>query len=256
MVPYPVGALVSWCEACVHPIDGTLDTTSFSTQSEFNRSAMGPFDWVCLAFAACIAAFTLVGEYRDIRLCSVAIVRAGRLLSPRMRIALIMLGGLRRWCFLPGLIVPLIMIPLAKGGDALNVCFNTVALLFLGEIDNVAYSVGLSERVRARVDVSGRIRLTDDEAQALDKAKTAHIVLIVLTILIGVSLPTWEGVFLGFPAFCIGGSVEAWTSPPADGEEINAGGKALCIAKVWLRGMVGLGLFGGFTFGAFWIGGL
>ena len=37
-------------------------------------------------------------------------------------------------------------------GDALSVCFNTVAILFLAEVDNVIFQVALPEEVRARVE--------------------------------------------------------------------------------------------------------
>ena len=49
-----------------------------------------------------------------------------------------------------------------KGGDALSVCFNTIALLFLCEVDNVTYAILLSERVRSRVEANGmRVEIGD-----------------------------------------------------------------------------------------------
>jgi hypothetical protein len=73
-----------------------------------------------------------------------------------------------------------------KGGDALSVCFNTIAIVFLMEMDNMAFSLGLSERVRARVENAGRVDLNDAEAVALVRMKVVHATLIVALVVYGV----------------------------------------------------------------------
>ncbi len=45
-----------------------------------------------------------------------------------------MLGGVRRWVFLPTLVQAVPTLVHLKGGDALSVCFNTIAILFLTEV--------------------------------------------------------------------------------------------------------------------------
>jgi hypothetical protein len=40
----------------------------------------------------------------------------------------------RRWLFLPTLMMVVPFLVLAKGSDALSVCFNTTAILFLTEV--------------------------------------------------------------------------------------------------------------------------
>ena len=71
---------------------------------------------------------------QDIALCAVAIEHAGAKLSHGSRLALALLGGVRRWVFLPTLVVAVPFLVLLKGGDALSVCFNTIAILFLTEV--------------------------------------------------------------------------------------------------------------------------
>lgn len=61
-----------------------------------------------------------------------------------------------------------------------------MAILFLCEIDNVTYSVALSEGARAQVEEFGRVKLGDTEAQAFARSKNVHVVLIVADVLIGV----------------------------------------------------------------------
>ena len=75
-----------------------------------------------------------MGATQDIALCTIAIERAGDRLSPGFRIALTLLGGVRRWVFLPMPVVAIPVMVLTKGGDALSICFNTIAILFLTEV--------------------------------------------------------------------------------------------------------------------------
>ena len=76
---------------------------------------------------------------------------------------------------------------LARAGDALHVCLNVIAVLFLCEVDNASYMVALNERVRARVEDAGRGELSDDDLIALTRTKLSHVVAIVLCVLIAVA---------------------------------------------------------------------
>ena len=52
-----------------------------------------------------------------------------------------LLGGVRRWVFLPTLVCCIVCLVTYQGGDALSIALNTVAIIFLVEVDNVAYAV-------------------------------------------------------------------------------------------------------------------
>jgi hypothetical protein len=71
---------------------------------------------------------------QDIELCAIAIAHAGNRLSRGSGLALTLLGGVRRWMFLPALVGAVPTLVMYKGGDALSVCFNTIAILFLTEV--------------------------------------------------------------------------------------------------------------------------
>lgn len=62
------------------------------------------------------------------------------------------------------------------------ICFNAIAVLFMCEVDNICYNVGLGERVRARVEEAGRVELTDKEATSLMRSKVFHASVIMLMI--------------------------------------------------------------------------
>ena len=126
---YKAAAVTSWCEACVHPTSFHVDPMTYVSRSEANASVMATVDWLALIFASYVVGLTIAGEVKDIRLCGIAAERAGGAIAPRWRQALSLLNGIRRWVFLTafGWIVPNLVA--LKGGDALNVCFNTIAMV-------------------------------------------------------------------------------------------------------------------------------
>ena len=72
-----------------------------------------------LTTAAAQIAIIVVGELKDILLCSMAIAHA-RKLSAGWRHALIVLLGIRRWLFLPALVCTVPLLVMVEGGDALK----------------------------------------------------------------------------------------------------------------------------------------
>ena len=96
------------------------------------------------------------------------------------------------------------------------------------QIDNAAYAVGLSERVRTRVEEFGRVELRDTEAAALVRSKAVHVVLLVAAV------PTivWSGnnalvALVPFLVFWLGGVAETVARPGARAaEKIKGVGKA------------------------------
>eukprot|EP01043_Picozoa_sp_COSAG02_P083530 COSAG02_NODE_21526_length_784_cov_1.675912_2_plen_95_part_00 len=70
---------------------------------------------------------------------------------------------------------------LYRGGEALSVCFNTVALLFVCHIDRLVYYNMLPEHQKIRAN-EDRVVLGVKEEQALSVAKRTHVM--VLTVMI------------------------------------------------------------------------
>ena len=66
--------------------------------------------------------------------------------------------------------------------DAVNVCFNTIAILFMCEIDNIAYATILNEQSRARVEEAGRVDLDDSDVAALARSKAIYVSVIMVYI--------------------------------------------------------------------------
>jgi hypothetical protein len=134
---------------------------------------------------------------------------------------------------------------LSKGGDALSVCFNTVAVLFLCEIDNLVYAIGMGEKLRARVETDGRVELGEGEANALMLSKLQHVCVLVLAVPCGVWVGgnggnysvSVVGRYLPIFAFWLAGAMEAIAD--ADG----AARACKKVAKVTGRWLLGSGGF-------------
>jgi hypothetical protein len=114
---YETAAVIAWCEACVHPVDGEVNPHTGVAAGLANIAAMSPADWVALVVSALVVSLTITGELKDIRLCETAVVQAGGKIGVRTRIALKLLGSLRRRVFLPALLFTIPMLVVNQGGD-------------------------------------------------------------------------------------------------------------------------------------------
>jgi hypothetical protein len=68
---FTLAAVKTWCEACVHAIDGQVDDLTAVRLAQANVAAMGPFDWVCLVLATVVVALTIGGELKVSPICAV-----------------------------------------------------------------------------------------------------------------------------------------------------------------------------------------
>jgi hypothetical protein len=75
---------------------------------------------------------------------------------------------------------------------ALQVCLNVVGALFLLELDNVIYSHALSEKMRSHFEALHHQVLTGDDANNLEKAKLAYMLIVPVGIA-GMLLLTYLG---------------------------------------------------------------
>ena len=114
--------------------------------------------------------------------------------------------------FLPSLVATVPFVVYCRAADSLSICFNTVAVLFLCEVDNAAYWFLLGEKTRMRVEQRARVKLTDEEAARLSQSKFVHMCSITLCIIMAVVLagyvpadPFDWAYLLSYFAFWIGG---------------------------------------------------
>lgn len=130
---------INVCAGCWDAATNTFDIPD-STQSSRERNyilAMGTFDWCALWLASALVALTVVAELKDTLLCKFSLqhaVEAGQDPGKAWRFAFAAHRWVRKWLFIPALVQCVPRLIGNKGGDALNVSLNTVAVLFLAEV--------------------------------------------------------------------------------------------------------------------------
>ena len=127
---------------------------SFGVVAKDRIDSMGAQDWITLCLASLVVAFAVFAEIRDAVLCEIAL----RAISKRREVPRgwrFAIGGLnfaRYYIFLPNVVLSVAELVLNDGGNVKNVCLNTVAVLFLLEVDNMAFLHGLGERTRMEAE--------------------------------------------------------------------------------------------------------
>lgn len=79
------------------------------------------------------------------------------------------------------------------------------------EIDNIAYTMGLSETARSRVEECGHVQLSTAEAKLLVRSKMMYVFLVATSVLAGVR-PSTSGTFqimVVVFAYWVGGIADA-----------------------------------------------
>ncbi len=243
----------AWCDRCVHELTGDVDGLTAWLLPAYNIRAMGLGDYVTYIFTALVVSLTITGEQKDIKLCSYLIETWRDKLPPKARTAMVLLNFLRKWTFLPGMLLCVMLLVAVKGGDALTLCFNTVAMLFMCEIDNAAYYIGLVEAVRVRMDHVGRCHLTERQAADVWYGKAATISMLPWGLLLPLPLiQTGEQKLwivclpIPFLTYVMIAVAEAF----GPGKEPVAGAGEACkrvgaIFGRWFAGLIGFGIFVG-----------
>ena len=147
-------------------------------------------DWFALLLASLVVAFAVFAEIRDAMLCNIALrdISKRREVPRGWRYAIRGLNFARYFLLLPSIVMSVVALVHNDGGAVKHVCLNTVAVLFLLEIDNMAFSHGLGERTRMEAEehVHSGARVTEDDLQTMGLVKLICVVLIPCAIFGGV----------------------------------------------------------------------
>ena len=159
-------------------------------------------DWITLGLASMVVAFAVFAEIRDAMLVEIALrdVSERREVSRGWRFAIRGLNFARYYIMLPSIVNSVVSLVLNDGGNAKSVCLNTVAVLFLLEIDNLAFLHGLGERTRMEAEEMTGARVTEEELQTINVAKIVCILGVPGVVLAGLLggryvLKDWPGMF-------------------------------------------------------------
>lgn len=173
---YSAESVASWCDTCVHAL--TRDVSNWNEHGLFRTSlrAMSLLDvsqqrhrssdcvsvrhlllqlfssdhgvtfsqWSTVWMCSYVVGLSIVGELKDATLCTIAADRGRDKLTRGWIWALWLLGTLRVHAFLSAVLSAIPMVILCRGGEAMTVAFNTVAILFLTEVEYVGFRPQLS----------------------------------------------------------------------------------------------------------------
>ena len=226
-------APTGYCDACERADLCARNVTSADTMCHACTNAEGAFvtfeqaivdridamrrgDWMALLLASIVIACGVFGEVRDTMLCEVAVAaireRSG---APRgWRVAIALLNMLRLFGFLPCILAAVIALVHFRGASTLAICLNSVAVLFLAELDNLAFSHGLNEKARMEAEEFGRVSVTGEDSRLIDAVKLVCVLTIPAVLLGGVALRGAEGASLSpLPSMVIVMVQSVWCAP-------------------------------------------
>ena len=137
-----------------------------------------------------VVAFAVFAEIRDAMLCDIALrdISKRREVPRGWRYAIGGLNAARYFVLVPNIIRSVMKLVVNDGGRVRDICLNTVAVLFLLEVDNLAFLHGLSERARMEAEESAGAHehVTEHDLQSMDAVKLACVLSIPCAVFIGV----------------------------------------------------------------------
>ena len=164
---------------------------SFGVVAKDRIDSMGPQDWVTLCLASLVVAFAVFAEIRDAVLCEIALraISKRREVPRGWRFAIHGLSFARYFILFPKILFSVMSLVHENGGRVRDICLNTVAVLFLLEVDNMAFLHGLGERTRMEAEeyAGAHEKLTELDLQTLDAVKLVCVLAIPCAVMGGVS---------------------------------------------------------------------
>ena len=147
-------------------------------------------DWFALFLASLVVAFGVFAEIRDGMLMEIALreISKRREVPRGWRFAIHGLNFARYFILFPNILFSVMSLVHDNGGRVRDICLNTVAVLFLLEVDNLAFLHGLSERARMEAEESAGAHehVTEHDLQSMDAVKLACVLAIPSAVFIGV----------------------------------------------------------------------
>ena len=89
--------------------------------------------------------------------------------------------------------------------------------MFLAEVDNISFQLGLGEQRRGRVERAGHILLTAAEKRSMSRTKTAHILCVMVCVIVSIAL-------MNLPCSFVYGFIYAGRTPSKGQDQTNACG--------------------------------
>ena len=94
--------------------------------------------------------------------------------------------ALRRYSIIPDVAITVVLMVLRMGGDTVSVMLNTLAALFMLEVDNLAFDYGLTAQTKAKVEKEFKVVLAKDQINLLNSIRRWHVLALTVVIIASV----------------------------------------------------------------------
>lgn len=146
------------CSACYDVTTRKFEHENMDHNVQHNLNAMRFGDFATVSLVSFLVAVSVGKEVQDIVHCRALRTSHDENVRPSFSRALRALEWIRQFALLPLVVAVVPILVLHRGADALSLCFNTLALLFLLDCDNHAFHA-LTPRARRE---AGRLVLSDE----------------------------------------------------------------------------------------------
>lgn len=171
---------VAMCAGCQKSITGYKRAEE---QQAARVQDMDWWDWITFLMISIVIALTVWDEIKD---AQIAMLRLWRVDAPLLseqqlyRAALSFVGLARQFLLVPLNLAAAPLFVLHSGGDALNMCLNTVAVLFVLEVDDLAVASGLGRRALALLEATPPLRMRKGDEDLFDLRRTFYQAIMVI----------------------------------------------------------------------------
>ena len=211
------------CGGCIDE-DGKLKTNSMWLRRRVRRMRL--LDVTATLFALIVVSMAIINEVRDINLCRLAQLQYERQhatlkIHILWKVLLTSLSFVRLHVTVPMMVGSQDYMLSYGGMDAVSICMNSIALVFILDIDEAAYFQVLSHRVHNYFERNSLITITRHDEDADEKTNYVMLFLIpmsVVVILFGFAFNVnlGLGVVVAFPLVAGALRVYVGTYGPSD----------------------------------------
>lgn len=124
---YSATNVATWCESCHHQETGKVNELTGYIFWQDQHALMGFYDNVAYGICCLFLGLQVAKEWNDISLCTLAVRNAGNNIKAHWRCVFVTSNFIRRYLFLPSVLVCIPFLVLTQTPDAMDICFNTVS---------------------------------------------------------------------------------------------------------------------------------
>ena len=175
---YPLGE--AGCEACFDASLGGHDwNLGRNSQQEIADAfaSMRTQDWFASVVISMVVGLSVAAEVQDIKLCQFMVDQRSKADADADAVpgwatsGLFVLAAARQFGLTFTVLLSVASLVTWRGSDAINVCFNAIAVLFILDLDNLVFQHFVPHVTQTKLLTTSRPKIGDDEQRILVSAR-------------------------------------------------------------------------------------